>query len=80
MITLVLAKCGCGVAPFDSRDQAARATQGGTRSMAVIEPCVGPLGWRPVNDIFNLSESYSCNRYTTSFYTVLTFSGIVRFK
>ena len=31
--------------------QAARATQGGTHSMAVIEPCVGPLGWRPVNDI-----------------------------
>ena len=55
MITPVLAKCGCGVAPFDSRDQAARVTQGGTRSMAVIEPCVGPLGWRPVIDVLFFS-------------------------
>ena len=39
------------MASFDSRDQAARATQAGTHSIAVIEPCVGPLGWRPVNDI-----------------------------
>ena len=48
------------VAPFDSRDQAAKATQGGTRSMAVIEPCVGPLGWRPVIDILFFLELCMC--------------------
>ena len=70
MITLFLAMCGCVVAPIDSRDQGAMATQGGTCAMAVVEPCVGPLGWGPVFDVSFFLDPYSCVYCTTSFKSV----------
>ena len=58
------------MAPIDSRDQGARATQGGIYAVAVIEPCVGPLGWTPVFDVSFLLDPYSCVYCTTSFNSV----------